>query len=184
MTGKKLSQEEIENQLAVSKARFENNMARHKGIEWSRVEERLKARPEKLWSLSEMERTEGAPDVVGEENGEFIFFDCSRESPPGRKSVCYDRKALESRKKHKPETSAMEMAEEMGVEVLDEAQYHYLQELGDFDNKTSSWLRTPDEIRELGGAIFGDFRYNTVFIYHNGAESYYGVRRFRGALRV
>ncbi|WP_411843397.1 DUF4256 domain-containing protein [Salinicoccus sp. HZC-1] len=184
MTDKKLSQEEVENQLAISKERFENNMERHKGIEWSRVEERLKASPEKLWSLSEMERTEGEPDVVGEENGEFIFFDCSRESPAGRKSVCYDRKALESRKKHKPETSAMDMAEEMGVEILDEAQYHYLQELGNFDNKTSSWLKTPDEIRELGGAIFGDFRYNTVFIYHNGAESYYGVRRFRGALRV
>ncbi|SFK85419.1 Protein of unknown function [Salinicoccus halodurans] len=184
MTVNKLNAEEIEKQLEASRERFENNMDRHEGIEWSRVEEKLKANLDKLWSLSEMERTEGEPDVVGEENGEFIFFDCSKESPAGRKSVCYDRAAWEARKKHKPETSAMEMAGSMGVEMLDEDQYRYLQNLGDFDNKTSSWLKTPEEIRALGGAIFGDFRFNTVFIYHNGADSYYGARRFRSALRV
>lgn len=184
MTKEKLTEAEIKQQLEVSKERFESNMDRHAGIEWSQVEEKLKDNPDKLWSLAEMERTEGEPDVVGEEKDEFIFFDCSKESPAGRKSVCYDRAAWESRKKNKPETSAMEIAEEIGIEMLDEAQYRYLQELGDFDNKTSSWLKTPDAIRKLGGAIFGDFRFNTVFIYHNGAESYYGARRFRGALRV
>lgn len=184
MTKEKLTEAEIKQQLEVSKERFESNMDRHAGIEWSQVEEKLKGNPDKLWSLAEMERTEGEPDVVGEEKDEFIFFDCSKESPAGRKSVCYDRAAWESRKKNKPETSAMEIAEEIGIEMLDEAQYRYLQELGDFDNKTSSWLKTPDAIRKLGGAIFGDFRFNTVFIYHNGAESYYGARRFRGALRV
>ncbi len=184
MTAKKLTEEEVEQQLSVSKERFEKNMDRHDGIEWSRVEEKLKAAPDKLWTLSEMERTEGEPDVVGEEDGQFIFFDCAKESPVGRKSVCYDRAAWESRKKHKPETSAMEMADEMGIEMLDEEQYRYLQTLGNFDNKTSSWLKTPEEIRTLGGAIFGDFRFNTVFIYHNGAESYYAARRFRGVLRV
>lgn len=184
MTKKKLTEVEIKRQLEVSKERFESNMDRHAGVEWSQVEEKLKDNPDKLWSLAEMERTEGEPDVVGEEKDEFIFFDCSKESPAGRKSVCYDRAAWESRKKNKPETSAMEIAEEIGIEMLDEAQYRYLQELGDFDNKTSSWLKTPDAIRKLGGAIFGDFRFNTVFIYHNGAESYYGARRFRGALRV
>lgn len=184
MTKKKLTEVEIKRQLEVSKERFESNMDRHAGVEWSQVEEKLKGNPDKLWSLAEMERTEGEPDVVGEEKDEFIFFDCSKESPAGRKSVCYDRAAWESRKKNKPETSAMEIAEEIGIEMLDEAQYRYLQELGDFDNKTSSWLKTPDAIRKLGGAIFGDFRFNTVFIYHNGAESYYGARRFRGALRV
>lgn len=184
MTKKKLTEVEIKRQLEVSKERFESNMDRHAGVEWSQVEEKLKGNPDKLWSLAEMERTEGEPDVVGNEKDEFIFFDCSKESPAGRKSVCYDRAAWESRKKNKPETSAMEIAEEIGIEMLDEAQYRYLQELGDFDNKTSSWLKTPDAIRKLGGAIFGDFRFNTVFIYHNGAESYYGARRFRGALRV
>lgn len=184
MSAKKLNTEETKKQLEISRERFEANMDRHAGIEWGRVEKKLESNPEKLWSLSEMERTEGEPDVVGEEGGEFIFFDCSKESPAGRKSVCYDRAAWETRKKHKPETSAMELAEEMGITMLDESQYRFLQELGDFDNKTSSWLSTPDGIRERGGAIFGDFRYNTVFIYHNGAESYYGARRFRGALRV
>lgn len=184
MTKEKLTEVEIKRQLEVSKERFESNMDRHAGVEWSQVEEKLKGNPDKLWSLAEMERTEGEPDVVGNEKDEFIFFDCSKESPAGRKSVCYDRAAWESRKKNKPETSAMEIAEEIGIEMLDEAQYRYLQELGDFDNKTSSWLKTPDAIRKLGGAIFGDFRFNTVFIYHNGAESYYGARRFRGALRV
>lgn len=184
MANKKLTEKEINQQLEVSRERFEKNMDRHTGIEWNQVEEKLKESPGKLWSLSEMERTEGEPDVVGEENSQFIFFDCSKESPAGRKSICYDRAAWESRKKHKPETSAMEMAGEMDVEILDEEQYRYLQELGDFDNKTSSWLNTPREIRNLGGAIFGDFRFNTVFIYHNGAESYYGVRRFRSVLRV
>lgn len=172
--------------LNILKARFEKNMQRHKNIEWTKVQEKLEANPEKLWSLDEMESTEGEPDVVGydEKTGEYIFFDCSAESPKGRRSVCYDHEALESRKAHKPKNSAIGMAAEMGIEILTEEQYRALQELGNFDTKTSSWLSTPPEIRKLGGAIFGDWRFGQVFIYHNGAESYYGARGFRGVLRV
>lgn len=161
-------------------------MDRHKGLEWAKVQARLEKNPDKLRSLSEMEKTGGEPDVVGQEKatGEFIFYDCSEETPKGRRSVCYDRAALQSRKEHKPKTSAMEMAESMGIELLTEEQYRQLQKLGPFDTKTSSWLKTPPEIRKLGGAIFGDYRYGTVFIYHNGAESYYAARGFRGALKV
>lgn len=161
-------------------------MNRHKGIEWNKVQEKLEANPEKLWSLNEMEVTEGEPDVVGydKKTGEYIFFDCSPESPKGRRSICYDHEALESRKEHKPKHSALGMAEEMGIEILDEQQYRELQKLGKFDTKTSSWIKTPADIRKLGGAIFGDWRYGHVFIYHNGAESYYAARGFRGSLRV
>ena len=161
-------------------------MARHRGIQWAKVQARLEAMPGKLWSLNEMERTGGEPDVVGrdEKANEYLFFDCAKESPAGRRSVCYDRAALEARKKHKPKNSAGQMAGDMGVELLTEAQYRSLQELGAFDTKTSSWLRTPPAIRERGGAIFGDFRYGTVFIYHNGAESYYAARGFRSSLRI
>ena len=180
---KKKQREEL---LEVLKTRFEKNMNRHKGIKWVDVQEKLEASSEKLWSLNEMERTGGEPDVVGydETTGEYIVFDCSAESPNGRRSVCYDRKALESRKEHKPENSAIEMAVDMGIEILTEEQYRELQKLGNFDAKTSSWLKTPSEIRKLGGAIFGDFRYGKVFVYHNGAQSYYGARGFRGSLRV
>lgn len=168
------------------KARFEKNMSRHKGLEWATVQARLEANPEKLWSLYEMERTGGEPDVVGydKKTGEYIFYDCSAESPQGRRNVCYDRKALESRKEFKPQDTAMDMAAAMGIEILTEDQYRALQKLGDFDTKTSSWLKTPPEIRKLGGAIFADRRYDHVFVYHNGASSYYGVRGFRGSLRV
>ncbi|MCM3634289.1 DUF4256 domain-containing protein [Paenibacillus camelliae] len=168
------------------KARFEKNMDRHQGLEWTSVQAKLEANPAKLWSLYEMERTEGEPDVVGydEATGEYIFVDCSPESPKGRRSVCYDRAALEARKQHKPANSAMDMAAEMGIEMLNEEQYRELQKLGKFDTKTSSWLTTPPEIRKLGGAIFGDYRYGQVFVYHNGADSYYGARGFRGTLRV
>lgn len=161
-------------------------MNRHKGIEWNKVQDKLEANPEKLWSLNEMEVTEGEPDVVGydKKTGEYIFFDCSPESPKGRRSICYDHEALESRKEHKPKHSALGMAEEMGIEILDEQQYRELQKLGKFDTKTSSWIKTPADIRKLGGAIFGDWRYGHVFIYHNGAESYYAARGFRGSLRV
>lgn len=161
-------------------------MNRHKGIEWNKVQEKLEANPEKLWSLNEMEVTEGEPDVVGydKKTGEYIFFDCSPESPKGRRSICYDHEALESRKEHKPKHSALGIAEEMGIEILDEQQYRELQKLGKFDTKTSSWIKTPADIRKLGGAIFGDWRYGHVFIYHNGAESYYAARGFRGSLRV
>jgi hypothetical protein len=172
--------------LRALKARFEKNMNRHQGLIWAKVQARLEANPEKLWSLHEMERTGGEPDVVGHDKktGEFIFYDCSAESPKGRRSVCYDREGLESRKEHRPEDSALDMAAEMGIEILTEEQYRELQKLGPFDLKTSSWLKTPAEIRKLGGAIFGDYRYGNVFVYHNGAQSYYAARGFRGSLRV
>ena len=183
---KKLAPEQREELLRTLKARFEKNLSRHKGLEWAKVQTRLEADPEKLWSLNEMERTGGEPDVVGHDkkSGEYIFYDCSAESPAGRRSVCYDREALASRKEHKPNNSAMEMAAAMGIELLSEEQYRGLQQLGDFDLKTSSWVKTPAEIRKLGGALFCDRRYDTVFVYHNGAESYYAARAFRGALRV
>ena len=183
---KKLPVEELVELLRTLKARFEKNMNRHKGLEWSKIQAKLEANAEKLWSLNEMERTGGEPDVVGadKKTGEYIFYDCSAESPKGRRSLCYDRKALDSRKEHKPENSAMDMAADMGVELLTEEQYREMQKLGDFDTKTSSWIITPDNIRKLGGAIFCDRRYDTVFVYHNGAESYYAVRGFRGSLRV
>jgi hypothetical protein len=172
--------------LSTLKARFEKHMNRHPGLAWAKVQTRLEANPEKLWSLSEMERTGGEPDVVGvnKQTGEYVFYDCSAESPKGRRSVCYDRKALESRKEHKPKDSAVEMAAAMGIELLTEEQYRELQQLGNFDLKTSSWVKTPAEIRALGGALFCDRRYDTVFVYHNGAESYYAARGFRGSLSV
>ncbi|AZK48685.1 DUF4256 domain-containing protein [Paenibacillus lentus] len=181
-----LSPEQREELLQILKARFEKNVNRHQGLEWANVQVKLEADSKKLWSLHEMERTGGEPDVVAYDNntGEYIFYDCSAESPKGRRSVCYDREALESRKQHKPENSAMEMAADMGIELLTEEQYRELQKLGNFDLKTSSWVKTPDHIRKLGGAIFCDRRYDTVFMYHNGAESYYGARGFRGSLRV
>jgi hypothetical protein len=168
------------------KARFEKNMNRHKGIEWDKIQAKLEANPEKLWSLDEMEITGGEPDVVDhdKETDEYIFYDCSTESPKGRRSVCYDYEALEARKEHKPENSAIQMAEDMGIELLTEEQYKQLQKLEEFDAKTSSWLKTPSSIRKLGGAIFGDRRYDAVFIFHNGADSYYAARGFRGSLRV
>lgn len=172
--------------LKTLKDRFEKNRNRHEGIAWTEVQARLEASPEKLWSLDDMEVTGGEPDVVGydDQTGEFIFYDCAAESPKGRRSICYDDEALESRKEHKPKDSAMGMAADMGIAILTEAQYRELQEFGKFDTKTSSWLNTPADIRKLGGAIFGDYRYGTIFIYHNGAESYYGARGFRGSLRV
>ena len=172
--------------LKTLQARFEKNMNRHRGLEWTRVQSTLEANAEKLWSLNEMERTGGEPDVVGydKKTGEYIFYDCSAESPEGRRSVCYDREALESRKEHKPKNSAVDMAAAMGIELLTEEQYRALQKLGRFDLKTSSWVKTPSAIRELGGAIFCDCRYDNVFVYHNGAESYYAARGFRGSLRV
>jgi Protein of unknown function (DUF4256) len=183
-----LSPEQREELLSTLKARFEKNMNRHKGLEWSAVQAKLDspAGREKLWSLNEMERTGGEPDVVGydKKTGEHIFYDCSAESPKGRRSVCYDRQALESRKEHKPEDSAIDMAAAMGIELLSEEQYRELQKLEKFDTKTSSWILTPADIRKLGGAIFADFRYGHVFVYHNGAESYYAARAFRGSLRV
>lgn len=168
------------------RVRFEENMARHEGMRWADVLERLESRPETLWSLAEMERTGGEPDVVehDEETDEVLFVDCSKQSPEGRRSLCYDREALEARKKHTPDGSAVEMAEDMGAELLTEEQYRRLQELGEFDTTTSSWLRTPTDIRALGGAIFGDYRYGTVFVYHNGAQSYYAARGLRCLLRV
>ncbi|WP_321475862.1 DUF4256 domain-containing protein [uncultured Paludibaculum sp.] len=183
---KKLSPEQQKQLLGVWKARFEKNRNRHEGLAWDPVRTKLEANPEKLWSLSEMERTGGEPDVLGrdETTAEFIFCDCSAESPKGRRSLCYDREALESRKQHKPENSALDMATAMGIEILTEDQYRELQRLGTFDTKTSSWIRTPPQIRRLGGALFCDRRYNTVFVYHNGAESYYAARGFRGSLRV
>jgi hypothetical protein len=183
---KKLSPEQHEELIRALKARFENNLNRHKDIEWSKVQAKLEANPEKLWSLNEMERTGGEPDVVGldKKTGQFIFFDCSSESPAGRRNVCYDREALESRKDHKPENNAIDMAVGMGIELLTEEEYRELQKLGNFDTKTSSWIKTPTDIRKLGGALFCDRRYNHVFVYHNGAESYYGARGFRGSLRV
>src|SRR5437660_405250 len=183
---KELPPEQREELLRALKARFEKNMNRHKGLEWAKVQAKLKAHTEKLWSLNEMERTAGEPDVVGfdKKTGEYIFVDSSAESPKGRRSVCYDREALESRKEHKPKNNAIDMAAAMGIELLTEEQYRELQKLGNFDTKTSSWVKTPSEIRKLGGAIFCDRRYGNVFLYHNGADSYYGARGFRGSLRV
>lgn len=177
---------EREELLRALKARFEQNMNRHKGIEWDKVRAKLEANAEGLGSLSEMERTGGEPDVVGHDKktGEYIFYDCSAESPKGRRSVCYDREGLESRKDRKPENNAIDMAAAMGIELLTEAQYRELQQLGDFDTKTSSWVKTPSDIRKLGGALFCDRRYGHVFVYHNGAQSYYAARGFRGSLRV
>jgi hypothetical protein len=191
-TKKKLPAEEREELLLALRARFEKNMKRHKGIEWANVEAKLNTRSsgEKLWSLKQMEITGGEPDIVSYDKNtdEYIFYDCSAESPQGRRSVCYDHEALESRKEHKPKDSAMGMAADMGIEILTEEQYRELQKLapgqGNFDMKTSSWIKTPAEIRKLGGAIFADFRYGNVFVYHNGAESYYAARAFRGSLRV
>lgn len=185
-TKKVLSPKLSEELLSALKSRFEKNMNRHKDLEWNKVQAKLEANTEKLWSLYEMERTGGEPDVIGFNNntGEYIFFDCSVESPKGRRNVCYDREALESRKEHKPENSAVDMATGMGIEILTEEQYRELQKLGSFDTKTSSWIKTPSNIRKLGGALFADRRYETVFVYHNGAESYYGGRAFRGALKV
>jgi hypothetical protein len=183
---KQLFQKQQEELLQIVKARFEKNRNRHKNLEWEKVQAKLQANHEKLWSLYEMERTGGEPDVVGhdEKTGEYIFYDCSAETPKGRRSLCYDREALDSRKEFKPENSAIDLASEMGIEILTEEEYRELQQLGKFDTKTSSWILTPSDIRKLGGAIFADFRYNTVFIYHNGASSYYAVRGFRGKLRV
>ena len=181
-----MSPEQRKKLLEALKARFEKNMNRHKGLEWADVQAKLGANPEKLWSLNEMERTGGEPDVVGHDKktGEYIFYDCSAESPKDRRSLCYDREALESRKENKPKGSAMDMTAAMGIELLTEEQYRELQKLGNFDTKTSSWVRTPSAIRELGGALFCDLRFDTVFVYHNGAESYYAARAFRGSLRV
>ena len=183
---KELSSEQREELISVLKARFEKNMTRHKGLDWTKVQARLETNTEKLWSLNEMERTGGEPDVVSHDKktGEYIFYDCSAESPKGRRSICYDHESLESRKEYKPENSAISMADAMGIEILTEEQYQDLQKLGKFDTKTSSWIKTPADIRKLGGAIFCDRRYNTVFVYHNGAESYYAARGFRGSLRV
>ena len=183
---KKLSPERREELLRELKDRFEKNMNRHKGLEWAKVLARLGSNTERLWSLGEMERTGGEPDVVGHDRktGEYIFHDCSAESPKGRRSVCYDREALESRKEHKPTANAIDMAAAMGIELLAEEEYRELQKLGDFDTKTSSWVKTPSRIRTLGGALFCDRRYDNVFVYHNGAESYYAARAFRGSLRV
>ena len=183
---KKLSPKERDELFKTLKARFEKNMNRHKGLEWAKVQAKLEAHTGKLWSLHAMESTGGEPDVVDHDKktGEYIFYDCSAESPKGRRSICYDGDALESRKEHKPENSAMDMAEDMGVELLTEEQYRELQKLGKFDTKTSSWVLTPPAIRKLGGALFCDRRYETVFLYHNGAESYYAARGFRGSLRV
>lgn len=182
----KLSSVQQEELLKTLTLRFEKNMSRHKGVEWDKVRARLEANPEKLWSLHEMEITGGEPDVVAYDKkmDEYVFYDCSAESPKGRRSVCYDTEALESRKEHKPKDSATNMAASMGVELLTEEQYRELQKLGNFDTKTSSWIKTPATIRELGGAIFCDYRYATVFVYHNGAESYYAVRGFRASLKI
>jgi hypothetical protein len=181
-----LSREQREELLDILKARFDKNMQRHKSVAWAAVQARLEAHPEKLWSLDEMEGSGGEPDVVSHDSisDEVVFFDCAAESPKGRRSVCYDREALDARKEHKPADSAVGMATDMGIELLTEAQYRDLQKLGTFDAKTSSWLQTPADIRKRGGAIFADFRYGTVFVYHNGAESYYASRGFRGVLRV
>ena len=182
----KLSTQQRNELLATLKTRFEKNKNRHKGIDWPDVQARLEKNPDKLGSLYEMEQTEGEPDVVGQDKktGAFLFFDCAAESPKGRRSVCYDGEALASRKENKPKNSAMQLAEEMGISILSEEQYRDLQKLGKFDTKTSSWIKTPEDIRKLGGAIFADYRYGKIFIYHNGAESYYAARGFRGALSV
>lgn len=186
MSKKKLSTEDRKKLLSTLQARFEKHKNRHKGIAWADVLAKLKAKPDKLGSLYQMEQTEGEPDVVGydKKTNEYLFYDCAAESPKGRRSVCYDHQALESRKEHKPKNSAMQMAADMGIELLSEEQYRELQKLGPFDTKTSSWILTPANIRKLGGALFGDYRYGTVFFYHNGAESYYAARGFRGSLRV
>ena len=183
---KKLSREQHQALLDVLKSRFQKNMDRHKGLQWAKVQSKIEASNEKLWPLNEMERTGGAPDVIGhdEKTGEYIFYDCSAESPTGRRSLCYDRDALESRKENKPEDNAVDMAAAIGIEILTIEQYRELQKLGNFDTKTSSWVNTPSNIRKLGGALFCDRRYDTVFVYHNGAESYYAARGFRGSLRV
>ncbi len=183
---KQLSPEQCTELIGTLKMRFEKNMNRHKGIEWARVQEKLEANAEKLWVLDEMEVTGGEPDVVDydKKTGEYIFYDCVAESPKGRRSICYDHEALEARKEHKPENSAVQMAHDMGIELLTEEEYRTLQQLGQFDTKTSSWIKTPADIRKLGGAVFCDRRYDTVFLYHNGAESYYAARGFRGLLRV
>jgi len=183
---KKITPAQREELLGTLKARFEKNMDRHKGLEWAKVETRLKANGERLWSLYEMERTGGEPDVVGydRKTSEYSFYDCAAESPKGRRSICYDRAALDARKENKPANSAIDMATDMGIELLTDEEYRELQKLGEFDSKTSSWIQTPSDIRRLGGALFCDRRYNTVFLYHNGADSYYAARGFRGALRV
>jgi Protein of unknown function (DUF4256) len=183
---KMLSPKQNEALLKTLRARFAQNINRHKGLEWTKIQAKLSANPEKLWSLYEMEKTGGEPDVVGHDkkSGEYIFYDCSAESPKGRRSVCYDGEALKARKEHKPKNSAIDMAADIGIEILTEEQYRELQKLGKFDTKTSSWIQTPSDIRKLGGALFADFRYGTVFVYHNGAESYYAARAFRGLLRV
>lgn len=185
-TNKELTDQQKEELLGLLKIRFEQNMQRHSGITWQEVLSRLEASPERLWSLHNMERTGGEPNLIGQDKqtGEFLFYDCSKETPKGRRSLCYDREALDARKEFKPENSALDMASEMGIELLDEEQYRELQKLGPFDTKTSSWLKTPADIRSLGGALFGDFRYGRVFIYHNGVQSYYAVRGFRGMLKV
>ncbi len=181
-----LSPKQLEALLKTLKERFEKNLKRHKGLEWSKVQAKLEATSGKLWSLSEMERTGGEPDVIGYDTktGEYVYCDCSAESPAGRRSLCYDREALAERKEHKPKNNALDLAAELGIELLNEEQYRQLQKVGEFDAKTSSWLLTPPDIRKLGGAIFGDYRYGTVFVYHNGAQSYYAARGFRGLLRV
>ena len=181
-----LSPEERAELLTELKARFEKNMSRHKGLEWPKIQAKLEANTEKLWSVNEMERTGGEPDVVGHDKKtrEYVFYDCSAESPRGRRSLCYDREALESRKEHKPGNNAIDMAAAMGIELLTEEQYRELQKLGNFDAKTSSWVKTPGDVRSLGGALFCDFRFGKVFLYHNGAESYYAARGFRGSIRV
>jgi len=186
MSNVTLSKKQREELLRTWKARFEKNMNRHKGLEWVQVQAKLEANAEKLWSLNEMERTGGEPDVVGHDKktGEYIFYDCSAESPTGRRSLCYDREALDSREENKPKDNAIDMAAAIGVELLTEEQYRELQKLGNFDTKTSSWVKTPSNIRKLGGALFCDRRFDTVFVYHNGAESYYAARGFRGSLRV
>lgn len=183
---KKLSSEQREELLRTLKTRFEKNMHRHKGLEWVKVQAKLEANTDKLWSLNEMEETGGEPDVVAHDKktGEYVFYDCSAETPKGRRNTCYDYEALQSRKEHKPENNAIDMAAAIGIDMLTEEQYRELQQLGKFDTKTSSWIKTPDDIRELGGALFADYRYGHVFVYHNGASSYYGVRGFRGSLRV
>ena len=183
---KKLSTAQQAQLLNDLQARFEKHLSRHPDLNWDQVQARLEAHPDKLWSLHEMEKTGGEPDVVAHDpqTGEYIFFDCAAESPSGRRSVCYDREGLESRKEHRPENNAIDMAAAMGIEMLTEEQYRELQQLGNFDTKTSSWVQTPASIRKLGGALFGDYRYGQVFFYHNGAQSYYGVRGFRGSLRV
>lgn len=183
---KEPSTEEYSALIEILKTRFEKNTSRHPNLDWSKIQARLEAHPEKLRSLHEMEKTEGEPDVVGYDakTDEYLFYDCSAESPKGRRSCCYDQQALESRKEHKPKNSAVQMASDMGIALLTEEEYRHLQQLGNFDAKTSSWIASPSEIRKLGGAVFADFRYNTVFVYHNGAESYYAARGFRGSLRV